>query len=781
MDPTTVFSNSVGSSFVWTGPSTAAGSATITDTETGIEGITLDDDSRGGETATADVTIPGASSTGSNVDAEAVWTITDSVTGQSFEVAQFDVENGAAAGDYTLSEAPLVAGRTYTVNAYTNNPSVTNGTIAFNSQDYAAFQDPTIDGTTGNDSIDPDYIDPQGQSVDGDPSALGNLVDAGAGDDTAIGGMGDDTLLGGDGADLLYGDYGLYSPDPIAEALIWTDQGATGTDLSAGFTQDTGTIDVTLGFTNDGNNAPIFEVDDTLTQYGGAGEPFTNSALYLYGQGDGATSTTTMTFAASTGASVADEVENVSFRINDVDWGSGNHTDIITVNAYDADGNAVAVTLTPGGGDTVLGNTITADTVANDTSQLDGSVLVEVAGPVAQVEVIYGNLQAGTQGIWLTDVHFDAIPVASGNDSLDGGAGNDTLLGEAGDDTLTGGADNDSLSGGTGNDSLSGGTGDDTLAGDDGADTLTGGDGADVLSGGAGGDLIDGGAGNDTIFAAQGDTITAGDGDDVITLVDLAEAGSGTITIEGATTGQSGGDTLDLNGLADRTTLDITSNVGGEQSGTIQMLDGTLVSFSNIDSVICFTPGTRILTATGPRPIESLRPGDLLVTRDAGLQPLRWIGQRRVAATGRTAPIRIAKSVMPGATGSLLVSPQHRMLFEGYHAELLFGDAEVFAAACHLENGIDVIREEGGEVTYIHLMLDRHQVIYAEGMPTESLHIGQTGLGSLSDASREDLFRNFPALRSDPGSYGDTARACLKRHEVQSLRAQTGVGAALAA
>ncbi|MCB1330013.1 MAG: hypothetical protein KDK28_11455, partial [Maritimibacter sp.] len=67
------------------------------------------------------------------------------------------------------------------------------------------------------------------------------------------------------------------------------------------------------------------------------GESFDpRSSLYLYGNGDGPTSTATIDFAAATGTEYADEVENVSFRINDIDWGSGNHTDVVTVNAFDA-------------------------------------------------------------------------------------------------------------------------------------------------------------------------------------------------------------------------------------------------------------------------------------------------------------------------------------------------------------------------------------------------------------------------------------------------------------
>lgn len=759
-------------------------------------------------------------------------------------------------------------GNIYFVPDYGAVDSLTSSTV-ISAPAYTVPGDGIVTGTGGADLIDPDFVDADTDRIDLNMGAPDDSIVAGAGNDTVIGGLGDDTILGEDGADLIYGDYGTYTPSAIAEQLDWSAQGGDGFDLSAGFTQDTGTIDVTVSFASIGDNAPTFNVETTDPLYVGAGETFdTNSSLLLFGNGDGDTSRTVIDFAASAGASVAPEVENVSFRLNDVDWGAANHTDILTVNAYDADGNPVAVTLTPGGGDIVVGNTITAEEVAESSADLGGSVLVEIAGPVAQIEILYSNGQTVTQGVNVTNIQFEAIPLATGNDSIDGGAGNDTIFGEAGDDTLLGGNNSDvldggegadlldggagtdtldggdgadSLIGGGGNDSMLGGTGNDTLDGGFGSDTLRGGDGDDLLregstgglngalygeagndtllsgtgtgadlldggddndllvdqgtsdgattliggagndtlqgglgddslEGGTGADSLTGGAGNDLLFVGQGDTAVGGDGDDVFTLVDLAESGAGTITIDGLTGGQTSGDRLDLNGLADRTTLNITSNVGGELTGTVQMLDGTLVSFANIDGVICFTPGTRILTETGYRPIETLRPGDMLITRDDGPQPLRWVGSRTVLARGKTAPINIAPGVLPGQDRALLVSPQHRLLFEGYHAQLLFGESEVFAAACHLVDGRDVSVVEGGLVTYVHLMLDRHHVIYAEGAATESFFAGNEGLKTLHPKARRDLFDQFPDLGSNPGQFGDTARLCLKSFEASALR-----------
>ncbi|MGL6210409.1 MAG: Hint domain-containing protein, partial [Paracoccaceae bacterium] len=100
--------------------------------------------------------------------------------------------------------------------------------------------------------------------------------------------------------------------------------------------------------------------------------------------------------------------------------------------------------------------------------------------------------------------------------------------------------------------------------------------------------------------------------------------------------------------------------------------------------VICFTPGTWLSTPDGPRRIQSLRPGDLVETRDNGPQPVLWTGHRRMSgarlyAMPHLRPIRFRS----GALGigrpdeDLLVSPQHRMLVKGAAAQALFNTSEV--------------------------------------------------------------------------------------------------------
>ena len=87
------------------------------------------------------------------------------------------------------------------------------------------------------------------------------------------------------------------------------------------------------------------------------------------------------------------------------------------------------------------------------------------------------------------------------------------------------------------------------------------------------------------------------------------------------------------------------------------MGDCTLLEVSEIENSICFTPGTRMATPMGARDIATLKVGDLVVTRDYGLQPIRWIQHRTRPAMDRFVPIRIKPSVVTGQARDLLVSP----------------------------------------------------------------------------------------------------------------------------
>ena len=194
--------------------------------------------------------------------------------------------------------------------------------------------------------------------------------------------------------------------------------------------------------------------------------------------------------------------------------------------------------------------------------------------------------------------------------------------------------------------------------------------------------------------------------------------------------------------------------------------------------VICFTPGTRIRTENGTALIEDLREGDRVQTKDNGLQPLRWIGQRRMTgarlfAMPKLRPIRIGS----GALGvdrpdlDLLVSPAHRILVKGAAAQSLFNTSEVLVAAKDLINGSSItVDMRVREVTYIHVLLEEHQVVWANGLETESFHPASAALSTLDAQDRQRLLAAYPQLEYDPHTYGSFARRTLSPSEAAILR-----------
>lgn len=333
----------------------------------------------------------------------------------------------------------------------------------------------------------------------------------------------------------------------------------------------------------------------------------------------------------------------------------------------------------------------------------------------------------------------------------------------------------------SGNDSFIAGTGNDTVYAGDGDDTLDGGLGNDELFGGAGDDNIEGGGGDDTLFGGLGNDVFGFDqnsGQNVIADFDVADT-----NCDGKYNDQ-----LDVLGLKNSdgspiTAADVTVVDDGHGDAKLIFPEGESVVLSGIApaqmssahqltaaGIPCFTPGAMIATAQGERAIETLQAGDKVMTRDHGMQGIRWIGQRSVVGHDDFAPILIKPGVVTGLHKPLLVSSQHRMLFTGYRAELLYGETEVLVAAKHLIDGRDVTQQSAREVVYIHMLFDSHEVVYANGAATESFHPGDEGVAAVDDAAREELFAISPELRSDLTQYGQTARRCLHKHEAQMVQ-----------
>ncbi|MBV0890476.1 Hint domain-containing protein [Paracoccus sp. Z118] len=201
--------------------------------------------------------------------------------------------------------------------------------------------------------------------------------------------------------------------------------------------------------------------------------------------------------------------------------------------------------------------------------------------------------------------------------------------------------------------------------------------------------------------------------------------------------------------------------------------------------VPCFAGGTRIMTAKGHRPVERIAVGDLVQTVDHGLQVVRWAGARRLDAVDLAAnlallPIRIRR----GALGErlprrdLLVSPQHRVMVRSAVARAMFGADEVLVAAKHLLalDGVEIARDLR-EVTYHHILFDRHEIVLSEGAASESLFLGEQALLALGEAARNEILTLFPELKAGlpeagarPFLTGRQGRGLAERHGALSLQ-----------
>ncbi len=205
----------------------------------------------------------------------------------------------------------------------------------------------------------------------------------------------------------------------------------------------------------------------------------------------------------------------------------------------------------------------------------------------------------------------------------------------------------------------------------------------------------------------------------------------------------------------------ISDGAGNSDTGLVQVNNITLP---------CFVAGTLILTSTGLRPVETLAVSDMVLTQDNGLQAIRWIGNKSVPATGAFAPIRISKGTL-GTDADLLVSPQHKILVSGQMAELLFAHSEVLVAAKHLVNDHSIRQQDdGGNVHYFHLLFDRHELIWSNGILTESYHPGPETMDGFDLDAQTEIQQLFPELDPLTGSgYGPTARPSLSRYETRVL------------
>jgi hypothetical protein len=171
----------------------------------------------------------------------------------------------------------------------------------------------------------------------------------------------------------------------------------------------------------------------------------------------------------------------------------------------------------------------------------------------------------------------------------------------------------------------------------------------------------------------------------------------------------------------------------------------------------CFTPGTFVTTHRGELPVEHLAAGDRVVTRDNGIQTVRWVGKTQMFLQDFQAdPHLLPVFIRQGSLGKglperdMMVSPNHRVLVANDQTTVRFADREVLVAAKHLvAKGVHTVQSSG--TTYIHFMCDRHEVVLADGIWTESFQPDDQSLKTMGNAQRLEIYEIFPELKTDAG------------------------------
>lgn len=221
-----------------------------------------------------------------------------------------------------------------------------------------------------------------------------------------------------------------------------------------------------------------------------------------------------------------------------------------------------------------------------------------------------------------------------------------------------------------------------------------------------------------------------------------------------------------------------STNVGSASgSSTLQSGDGSSYAAApqSPGTIPCFTRGCRILTPDGEVPVECLSVGDLVVTLDHGAQPIRYLARAELCGPDipePRKPVLLAKGSIGGGVPKrdLTVSGQHCLLLRWQDAQVQFGVDEILVPAKGLLR-LPGVRIKRGvrRVQYIHLLLDRHEVLFADGAATESLYPGPTIRRDISPKQRYALLNALTQVSgSGADGYGPRARLVL---DVQQTRA----------
>ncbi|MEO1139269.1 MAG: Hint domain-containing protein, partial [Pseudomonadota bacterium] len=475
----------------------------------------------------------------------------------------------------------------------------------------------TIPGTSGDDTL-------QGTNDDDTITGLG-------GNDRISGEGGDDGVTGGSGNDVIFGDAGEGTSLGSDASPITLDIGNLVSDSSSGNNNaDVGDVAIYSNVATLEDGTPISgrlilssTTDNGLNidMSGGDGfEILLNSNSRNNDAGETATFRLEF-FNPATGDNVS---LNSTATWNDLDRNTNGTQESVTIDA----GSFTAFSTSS---DTSLSVTNIGGVVnaagGEQNNPADQDAWFSAAFENREFIEFTLEARSSPSGFSLSGDLIDepvVTPLEEGDDTLEGGRGNDLIFGQGGDDNIKGGSGADTIEGGSGNDNISGGAG------------------GDQIDAGSGNDKVDGGAGNDTITGGgDNDNLRGGDDRDTIIIDQLGDSGVNNTTADGGSGGDDF-DTLDITPLLDdgwevvNFVRNPENNGNPGFNGQIQLQRGSEtanINFTDIeDLIVCFTPGTRIATPSGTRPVEDLRAGDKVFTRDNGIREIRWVGRRDLGA-----------------------------------------------------------------------------------------------------------------------------------------------------
>jgi Ca2+-binding RTX toxin-like protein len=608
-----------------------------------------------------------------------------------------------------------------------------------------------------------------------------NYINVGAGADTITVGSGSNYIDAGDGINIISA-----TATGLGENIVISGDGADTISLGGGdnhvfaggganiiSTSATGLGSNTVSTGDDADTISLGDGDNRISAGGGANIITAGSGNNHISAGDG---------ADTINASGGNNFIEAGIGANIITTTSGN--DVVTT------GNAADTVIT-GAGDDIIRDTGGAGAVTagagHDRLVMDFSAQApSLTNTLTGAGPTYGGLFGGTTYDGVEEFH---ITGGSGNDIFTTGDGADVLDGGAGADTLTAGGGSDVIYGTAG----------DVIVG--GEDT----DGVDfdvlVLDGPGTVTFDSGNTKNGTVTLDSGGTVTfegiesvVFDATTVTTLEDTSLLGDLGVTV---TTFDVGNITYTAGDTASRTEGDLTINGDGTYTFTpapnyngrapvISYTDSDevttplFIEITTVDDVsvppMCFVQGTLIETANGDIAVENLKVGDLVQTLDRGLQPLRWMGRQHLSARDlaeneNMRPIRIRKDVINAGNGvgDLIVSPQHRILVASKVVQRMFECAEVLISAKQLLviDGVD-IANDFEDVTYFHILFDQHEIVYANGVPSESLYLGQQAQKYLSPEGREEIYTLFPEVAS-PIFMATSCRPIIQNKQARQL------------